>query len=55
MSVRKINLNVPVAMTSGFAESQIEERFTGKTIAAFIQKPFKPASLRDTLQSVLGG
>ncbi len=55
VELQKINLDVPVVMTSGFAESQIEDQFAGKTIAAFIQKPFKLAALRDTLQSILGG
>jgi len=53
--LRKINLDVPVVMTSGFAESQIEDQFAGKSIFAFIQKPFRLAALRDTLQSVLRG
>jgi hypothetical protein len=39
---------------SGFNEQDAINRFTGKGLAGFLQKPFKAAPLRKKLKEVLG-
>lgn len=52
--LRRIRPDVKVIMTSGYCEQEVTQRFIGKGLTAFIQKPFKLASLNDTLRKVLG-
>ena len=42
-----------VVMMSGFSEQEIVARFSGHTLAGFIQKPFTLAALREKLQHAL--
>jgi len=52
--MRLINRDVPVVLMSGFTEQDATSHFVGKGLAAFIQKPFRPAELAETLRTVLG-
>jgi CheY-like chemotaxis protein len=51
--MRRLKPNVKVLLTSGYNEQESTNRFTGKGLAGFIQKPFTPSELRGKLQSIL--
>jgi|GEM_PF-1805424 len=53
--LRKIEPHVRVVLMSGFNEQEAILRFTGKGLAGFMQKPFKPDQLRSRMQEVLSG
>jgi PAS domain S-box-containing protein len=53
--LRQISPTVRVVLMSGFNEQEAINRFTGKGLAGFIQKPFKPEQLRAKLQQVIEG
>jgi PAS domain S-box-containing protein len=42
------------AMTSGYNEQEVTQRFAGKGLAGFLQKPFRAASLQAALRRALG-
>jgi signal transduction histidine kinase/ActR/RegA family two-component response regulator len=44
-----------VLMTSGYTEHEITERFAGKGIAGFVQKPLQLSTLAEAVRSALGG
>lgn len=47
----KINHDVRVILTSGYTEQEAIGRFSGKGLAGFIQKPFRPLALIETLRA----
>jgi len=49
----RINPNVPVVLMSGFPEKDTVDRFAGKALAGFIQKPFDRSRLQAKLHAVL--
>ncbi|HEY1170091.1 MAG TPA: CHASE domain-containing protein [Verrucomicrobiae bacterium] len=53
--LRKLNPEVKVLMMSGFNEQDTINRFTGKGLAGFIQKPFKREELQAKLRGILEG
>lgn len=42
-----------IILCSGYAEEEATEQFTGKGLAGFLQKPFRLATLRQTLRDLL--
>ncbi|MBL7190582.1 response regulator, partial [bacterium] len=50
----KINPDAVVLLSSGYDEQEASERFKGKSISGFIQKPYKMDGLKDKLQKLLG-
>jgi PAS domain S-box-containing protein len=52
--LRNIRSDVPVIMSSGYNEQEVTQRFVGRGLAGFIQKPFTTAKLRSALSSALG-
>ncbi|GFE61959.1 response regulator [Geobacter sp. AOG2] len=48
--LRRINPNVRVILTSGYNESDSISRFSGKGLAGFIQKPYRPNELAALLK-----
>ena len=52
--IRKISDGVPVILTSGYSQLESEERFAGKGLAGFIQKPYSMTALREKLAQFLG-
>ncbi|MDD2237507.1 MAG: response regulator, partial [Kiritimatiellae bacterium] len=48
-ALRRINPNVPVFLASGYSEQTVVDRFAGKGLDGFIQKPFSFSVLRDKL------
>lgn len=51
--LRRINPNVKVLLSSGYNEKDILERFIGKGLTGFIQKPFVLSSLLETIKSII--
>ena len=52
--LRRIKPEVKVLLMSGFNEQDAINRFAGKGLAGFLQKPFKPDALREKLRGMLG-
>jgi FixJ family two-component response regulator len=40
-------------MSSGFNEQEVTQKFIGKGLAGFLQKPYKLSMLMSTIQNVL--
>lgn len=51
--LRKINHDVRVVLSSGYNKQEVTQRFAGKGLAGFIQKPYRLTELRAVLQSIL--
>lgn len=52
--LRRINENVRVILCSGFNEQEATQRFVGKGLAGFIQKPYRFGALSGKLRDILG-
>ena len=52
--LRTLKADVPVLLMSGFNEVEAVNRFAGRGLAGFLQKPFRPEILRAKLQDILG-
>ena len=50
--LRKLKSDVKIIMSSGFSEHEVTQKFVGKGISGFIQKPYKLSDLKETLQNV---
>jgi signal transduction histidine kinase/CheY-like chemotaxis protein len=53
--LHRIRPDVPVILSSGFSESDIDGRFADKHPAGFIQKPYRPQTLLQVVASILAG
>ncbi|MDQ6971813.1 MAG: PAS domain-containing protein, partial [Mariprofundaceae bacterium] len=51
--MRRINPDVRVLLSSGYNEQTATQRFTGKGLAGFVQKPYTPELLLNALGDVL--
>lgn len=51
--LRRLDPNVQVLLTSGYNEQHVTQRFVGKGLAGFIQKPYQLADLRRKLREIL--
>jgi len=51
--LRRINPGVKVVLSSGYNEEEATSRFTGKGLAGFLQKPYSPDRLRETMAGIL--
>jgi len=52
--LRNLQGDLPVILSSGFNEQDVTQRFVGKGLAGFIQKPYSVANLSRVLKSALG-
>lgn len=52
--LREMDKNCRVILASGYSEREIEERFAGQGIRAFLQKPYTLKILSEKLRSVFG-
>ncbi len=52
--LKQIQPEVKVILTSGFNHQDVTQRFAGKGLAGFIQKPYQMQTLQDLLQKILG-
>jgi CheY-like chemotaxis protein len=50
--LRKIKPDVKIIMSSGYNEQDVTQRFVGKGLAGFVQKPYKLSVLREALMKV---
>ncbi len=51
--LRKIRPDVPVILSSGYSEREVDERFEGQGIAGFVQKPYLAAELVSKVRAVV--
>ena len=51
-ALRQLNPDVKVIMSSGFSEHEVTQKFMGKGLAGFIQKPYKLSALREVIQKI---
>ena len=52
--LRRADPRVKVIMTSGYNEQDVVDRFVGKGLAGFVQKPYRAADLLPKVREVLG-
>ncbi len=52
--LRRIKSNVKVLMCSGYNEQEVTQKFAGKPISGFIQKPYTFAKIRKKIGEILG-
>jgi PAS domain S-box-containing protein len=52
--LRRIHPTVPIILTSGYAEADAREQFAGAGITTFLQKPYKAATLLESIAASLG-
>ena len=52
-ALKQIRRDVKVILSSGYSEEEVAQRFTGKGLAGFIQKPYGYQQLRKELERVL--
>jgi CheY-like chemotaxis protein len=52
--LRKLRSDVRVILSSGYNEQDVAQRFVGRGLAGFIQKPYTVANLRSALSRALG-
>jgi CheY-like chemotaxis protein len=50
----KIRTDIPIILSSGYNENEVEASFAGLPLAGFIQKPYSMSDLREKLRSILG-
>jgi signal transduction histidine kinase len=51
--LRRIRQDVKVILSSGYNEAEVVERFSGRGLAGFVQKPYTAAELINTVSTVL--
>ncbi len=49
--LRMLDSSVQVIMSSGFSEYEVTQKFSGKGLAGFIQKPYKLSALREAIKN----
>jgi PAS domain S-box-containing protein len=50
--LRRIRPDIPIIMSSGYNEQEVTQRFIGKGLAGFIQKPYKLTTFMDTIRNL---
>ncbi len=53
--LRRVRPDVCVVLSSGYNEQEVTQRFAGKGLAGFIQKPYQIDALAQALRKALGG
>jgi len=51
--LRKLNPDVRVILSSGYSETESTQRFNGKGLAGFVQKPYLPDTLQKAVEKAL--
>jgi PAS domain S-box-containing protein len=51
--LRRIKPTVKVIISSGYNEQEVTQKFIGKGLAGFIQKPYKMSTLTDVIRTIL--
>jgi len=50
--LRQLKPDIKVIMSSGYNEQEVTQKFVGKGLAGFIQKPYKLSILREAIQKI---
>ena len=50
--LRRIDPTVKIIMTSGYNEQEVSQKFLGKGMSGFIQKPYRASTLQTALQAI---
>lgn len=50
--LRRLQPDIKVFISSGYSEQEVSQKFIGKGLSGFLQKPFRLSTLRDTLQGM---
>lgn len=50
--LRQVRPNVNVIISSGYNKQEVTQRFIGKGLAGFIQKPYKLSALREVIKTI---
>ncbi|NVN89650.1 MAG: response regulator [Desulfuromonadales bacterium] len=50
--LRRLKPDVKVIMSSGFSEHEVTQKFVGKGLSGFIQKPYKLSVLKEAIQKI---
>lgn len=53
-AIRRLAPDVPVIVSSGYHERDVQQRFLGKGVAGFIQKPYRMETLVAKLRELIG-
>jgi CheY-like chemotaxis protein len=48
--LRQLNPDVKVIMSSGYNEQEVTQKFVGKGLAGFVQKPYTLSVLKEAIQ-----
>ncbi len=51
--ISQMKLDIPIVISSGYSQTEISQRFTGKGLAGFIQKPYEYKTLKNTIHQAL--
>lgn len=51
--LRQIKPDVKVIISSGFNEQEVTQKFVGKGLAGFIQKPYKLSVLKEAIRGII--
>ncbi len=51
--IKKVKPNVKVILSSGYNEQDVTQKFAGKGLAGFIQKPYVPQTLLEKIKEIL--
>jgi DNA-binding response OmpR family regulator len=51
--MRRIRADARVLLVSGYSERDVTDRFAGKGLSGFLQKPFTPGELRERLRAIV--
>lgn len=51
--MHRLRPEIPVILTSGYDEQEVNKSFAGQKVAGFLQKPYELATLATKLQAVL--
>ncbi|MBL7646237.1 MAG: ABC transporter substrate-binding protein [Candidatus Hydrogenedentes bacterium] len=54
LELQRVREDIPIIVCSGFNRHEMEERFAGRAIAAFLHKPFRYEQIRHAFQTALG-
>jgi len=54
LALKKIRPSVKVVVATGYSEPEAMRLFAGQQISGFLQKPFTPTQLAETVKSTLG-
>jgi PAS domain S-box-containing protein len=52
--LRRLQPGIKVIMSSGYNEQEVTQKFVGKGLAGFIQKPYRLSTLREVIQAIQG-